>query len=1397
MQNRIIDQEKTIEQLSDLRRQVSELKKANSGYKRREEIYRRAEEKHLRLKANIPGMVYEFALHADGHMSFPYVSDASQDLFGIASEDLMRDANLIIRLQHPDDREKFQRSVEQSAQTLQSFREEVRHIVNGEVRFYDCISQPARIPGGPIVWDGIMLETTAQKRIENTLKNTENKYRRLFDTMQDAFVRVDMEGRIIEFNQSYKDLLGYTEEELRRLTYIDLTPAQWHVVEQEIVDQQILKRDYSEVYEKEYRRKDGTVFPVELRTFLIRDDEDQPIGMWAIVRDISERKNAENAIHQLAKFPSENPNPVMRISHEGILSYANDASLPLLEFLKFHEGEPVDRDWQNIVSEVLKTGVRQDIEVDYDHLTFLLTFAAVSESQHVNVYGLDITDRKKTKRDLLRTQFAIDHAKEAIFWLDKSGRTIYVNDEACRSLGNTREELLSMTIFDFDPVFPRENWPEHWEKSRQLGSFTIETQHRTKDGQMFPVEVAIDFMYYEGQEYHCSYIRDITERKQAEQILRETSELLANIISTSPLAIVTLDLDRRIKRWNPAFEKIFGWSEAESIGKVLPVIAPNSSEEFDRIWEQILAGNSFAGIELHGLKKDDTAIDIGLSIAALKDQGGTIVKTMAIFTDITEPKELQRKLRESEELYRSIISASPDGIALIDPDGNLTMVSDTTPKMFGYSKPSEMIGRSFMEFVAPEDREKVVHDMGARFRDEIDGTIDLTMFRSDGTRWNCEGNATLIRDNDGKPITIVLLAHDITLHKQMEAALQDSEEKYRSLIENLNDTVFSIDLKGVVTYVSPMIEAIIQYNPTEIVGHPFREFVHPEDFAKLDTRFREILQGAMKPFEYRLIRKDGQVRTVYSSSRPKIRNEQLIGITGIMSDITERKKTEDEIRKLSLAVQQNPSPVIITDIEGNIEYVNNKLLQVTGYSREELIGQNPRILKSEETLPEVYKDLWSTILAGKTWLGELYNKRKNGEKICEDVMISPIFNESGNITHFLGLIEDITEKKQLESQLRQSQKMEAVGHLAGGVAHDFNNLLTIINGYSDLMIANLSRNNTNFERITQIRQAGRRAEALTRQLLAFSRKQIMKPLVLNPNQLLQEMEKMLRRLIGEDVELTTIYDPYLYNVKADPGQMEQVILNLVVNSRDAIQGGGKLEIVTTNIFMTPEDIRHHAGMETGDYARISVSDNGTGMDSETLLHIFEPFFTTKSKNKGTGLGLSTVYGIIKQSGGFIYVDSKPGEGTTFDIYLKAIKREKRNVIGDELDFNSDFVGSETIMLVEDEESVRDFVAVVLEQYGYTVLEASHPEEALGYLKSYNGRIDLLLTDIVMPGMNGKELADQIQQILPDLQVIFMSGYTDNSVLNSGGVLGPNISFLQKPFSPADLVRMIRKLLGGN
>ncbi len=641
-----------------------------------------------------------------------------------------------------------------------------------------------------------------------------------------------------------------------------------------------------------------------------------------------------------------------------------------------------------------------------------------------------------------------------------------------------------------------------------------------------------------------------------------------------------------------------------------------------------------------------------------------------------------------------------------------------------------------------------------------------------------------------------------------EEALRQSEERYRTILENIEDGYYEVDLPGNFTFFNDSLCRMLGYSRDEMIGMNNQQYTDPENRKKLFEAFNTVYKTRepMKGFAWEVFRKDGtKLFGEASISLIKDSNGQPIGFRGIARDITERKRAEEalnsEKQRFQTLSEQAPFGMVMIDQEGDFKYINPKFTELFGYDLNDLPNGKTWFRKAYPN-PTYRHDIISS------WLNDLKSFRR-GEKRSRTFTVT-CKNGTEKIINFIPVqletgenlvaCEDISDRKRaeeemmvLEEQLRHSQKMEAIGQLAGGVAHDFNNLLTVIKGYSQLSLLDLKESDPLWGNIQEIHKATQRAADLTRQLLAFSRRQILDPKVLDINTLLKDLDKMLRRIIGEDIELVTLLAEDLGRVKIDPGQFEQIILNLAANARDAMPSGGKLTIETANIELDKEYALTHIGVRPGPYVCLSFGDTGVGIPFGMKDKVFEPFFTTKEKGKGTGLGLSTVYGIVKQSEGNICIYSEPDYGTTFKVYFPRVEEKLDTVLKQE---KIDFLprGNETVLLVEDDPLVRGLAHRILIQQGYKVLEAANGEEALHEARKHSGeKIPLLLTDVVMPQMGGKELSEKIKLLIPGIKVLYTSGYTGNAVVHHG-VLEPGTHFLQKPFSPKMLSYKVREVL---
>ena len=629
--------------------------------------------------------------------------------------------------------------------------------------------------------------------------------------------------------------------------------------------------------------------------------------------------------------------------------------------------------------------------------------------------------------------------------------------------------------------------------------------------------------------------------------------------------------------------------------------------------------------------------------------------------------------------------------------------------------------------------------------------------------------------------------------KRAEATLRESERKFRDLVEHAGDGIAMVDLSGRYRDVNSSFCAMLGYAREELLSMHAHEVTVPEESTLVAPALNEIAQGVLHLGEWRLRRKDGEVVPVEIKAR-KLPDGNLLGI---VRDITERRKAEehrDRLQRRNEALVKALAHIVYEWFPKKDEVRwDGDVKGILGYSIEE-VGDNTEWWSSRlhsEDVEGVFKELEQARQGERLYDFEYRFRRSDGTYAWMEDRGVMTLNAEGEIEYMIGILGDITERKNLEEQFRQSQKMEAVGQLAGGIAHDFNNLLTVINGYSELLFKALAPDDPKRRSIDAIHEAGERAAALTGQLLAFSRKAVVRRVAVSLNEAVRDTEKMLRRLIGEHIDLTLALDESISTILIDPSQLSQVFVNLAVNARDAMPDGGKLTVETFGTEIGSEYIAHHPHAKLGRYVVMAVSDTGVGMSPEVKEHIFEPFFTTKGPGKGTGLGLATVYGIVKQAGGHIEAYSEPGRGSSFKIYFPQIATTEpgQGISGERPALILE--GTETILIVEDEEMVRDLAIQTLRSFGYNTHSAADGAEAQLVAERHGG-IDLLFTDVVMPGISGLELASILSEKQPGLKVLFASGYTDDAVVRHG-MLDAGSNFLQKPYSTQNLLRKIREI----
>lgn len=1022
----------------------------------------------------------------------------------------------------------------------------------------------------------------------------------------------------------------------------------------------------------------------------------------------------------------------------------------------------------------------------------------------------------------LRYRRLFESAKDGILILDaESGMIVDVNPFLVELLGFSHENFLGKKIWElgfFKDIAANE---AHFAELRAKEYVRYEDLPlETAEGRKIDVEFVSNVYLVNAHKVIQCNIRDITARKRAEESLRKSEERFRLVQELSPDGFTILRPVRDAQgcivdfTWvyeNDAVARLNGTDPKAVVGRRLLELFPGHRDSsFLKVYRQVAESGASCIFE-----------DVYSGESMLKPVCFRIVvvpmgEDIAILAqDITVRKRAEAEAEASEADFRAMFETASIGMSLADPQtGQWLRVNQALCEITGYTA-EEMLQLRISQLTHPEDRDKDWEAYQRVVRGEAsDYHIEKRYMRKNGSLVWVNVNMTVIRDAAGTPTRAMATIEDITERKWAEDSLRRSEMEQRQLAKQLETErerlvtaqavakIGSWDTDLVTLGVVWSEETYRIFGTERATFTPshdtFLELVHPEDRAMVEKTFvRSATQPGVHRIEHRVQMPDGRVKVVEERWRVFSDDQgQSQRACGTCQDITESRRAMESQARLVTAVEQAAETIVITDTKGKIAYANPAFEKVTGFTRAEVIGQNPRVLKSGRHSAEFYRDLWSTLVAGRVWSGRLTNRRKDGTLYEEEATISPVHDAAGKIVNFVAVKRDVTREAQLEVQLRQAQKMEAVGRLAGGVAHDFNNLLMGIMGYAEMCRDTIEAGHPIREWLDEIMLGARRSADLTRQLLAFASKQTIAPKVLDLNDAVAGMLKMLRRLIGEDIDLAFLPGANLWPVLFDPSQIDQILANLCVNARDAIAGVGKITLQTENIVIDADFCSRHTEALPGPYVSLLVCDDGCGMDAETRAQIFEPFFTTKGMGKGTGLGLATVYGIVKQNNGFICVDGEPGQGTTFRIFLpqSAAAAAEPAVSGHEE--RAPRGGGETVLLAEDERAPRETCRLFLESLGYNVLTAETPGEALQLAGQHAGALDLLITDVVMPGMDGRQLAKRMASVKPGISVLFMSGYTAD-VMAQRGVIERDMAFLAKPFTCAELAHKVREVLAGS
>lgn len=963
-----------------------------------------------------------------------------------------------------------------------------------------------------------------------------------------------------------------------------------------------------------------------------------------------------------------------------------------------------------------------------------------------------------------------------------------VNPALCKMLGLHQNQLIGAFLEDFAQLHEsaRIMLAEHRQCLVQKAPVAVERAWETPTGRWHVHFTLIPVSNDAGQIYRIVGMgRDQTAQKSAEDRLRVFLDHATDAFFLHDASGIVLDANRRAC-------EMLGYTRAELIG-MSPLffdttLDPQVADDMNRC---LAAGQTIIAERSHR-RKDGSVYPIEIRIRSVWQDGQQF--NVSLVQDITERKRVESELRASEARFRTFVDHATDGFFLQAAGGMIVDINRQACESLGYSR-EELMGQfpSFFDL-------DWTPDFAVSLRQRLNAgeivTFESRHRRKDGSIFPVEVRVRSFT-LDGRTFGLGLV-RDITRRKQAAAALKESEERYRTLYEANPTMYFTVDAAGTILSVNQFGAEHLGYTVAELTGHSVLDIFYEEDKAAAQIFVRQCIAhpGEIFHWSLRKVHKNGALLWVEETARAVQDVNGLLVVLIVCEDITERKRTEQALIEshnlLNAIIEGTTDMTFAKDREGRYLMMNSAGARLMGRPLADIIGKDDHALFPPAIADDVMRKDRLIMAHGET---QTFEETVKGSVLRTFLTTKGVYRDSyGTVNGIVAISREITEFKRLEEQFRQAQKMEAVGRLAGGVAHDFNNLLTVINGYSQLIFNRLPVTDPNRQRLAEIQKAGERAASLTRQLLAFSRKQLLQPEVVNLNTLLTELLKLLQRLIGEDIELALTTAVDLGLTKVDPGQFEQAIINLAVNARDAMPHGGRLTITTCNAELDATYAERYPEVQAGSYVCVTVKDTGCGMDEVTMARIFEPFFTTKEVGKGTGLGLAMVYGFVKQSGGHVEVFSELGRGTTFRIYLPCTEETRVMVKAGPVQQEIP-KGTETILLVEDEEAVHKLFRSVLHTGGYTVLEANDGQRALELAQQHPTPIHLLITDLVMPRMSGRQLADRLCVLRPTMRVLFMSGYTEEAVTHHQGQ-ELKIAFLQKPFDPLSLAQKVRELLDG-
>jgi len=1258
-------------------------------------------------------------------------------------------------------------------------------------------------------------DITERKEAENALRKSEERFRSMYENSSLGLYRTAPDGTILLANPSLIRKLGYSSfEELasRNLQREGFEPS---YERKQFIDRIELHGEVNGL-ESAWSCNDGSIIYVRESARAIRDAQGKTLYYDGTVEDITERKQAERALRASESQFRELWGATVEgiaIQENGIVVEVNDAMCRMFGYtreqvigkslLEFAPAEMHAALRQNIASDaetqfetpaLRSNGARLLLEVFSKPILYQgkrLRMAAVR----------DITERKQVEDALRDSEERYQRITAAItdyiytVHVEQGKVTTTSHGLGCVTVtGYQQDDFKNDDFLWFNMVLPEDRLRvEDHARLILTGKNPSPLEHRIvhKNGSLRWVRNTFvlhrdekgDLVAYDG------LVQDITDRKQAELALQESETKYRQLVEGFPDAIA-IYVDGKIVFANSASVSLVRASSMEDlIGKpVLDLVHPDFRPMIiERMKEVLSTKKTLPLLEEKFVRLDGTEVDV--EVKALPVTFGNKPAVQLIVRDISERKRTEEALHESQLRYRAAVEQSNEGITIADVDGQYIMVNRAFCRMTGYSE-SELLSMKVIQLMPKRSSLKLFTRV---VEQNASGQREVELMRKDGSTF-----IALITGSSlevGSRHYVHGLIQDITERKRAEEALRESEERFHSMFEMHDAVMLLIEpVSGEINDANPAAERFYGYSVNELRGMCIQD-INMMSAGEVAAERSRASQSEKNSFVFAHRLANGTVRSVEVHSSPIILDGKP-RLFSIIHDITERREAEKQLRKLSLAIEQSPASIVITDTQGNIEYVNPKFTQVTGYTMDEALGKRPSILKSGETSQEEYRRLWQAITAGNDWRGEFHNKKKNGELFWEIASISPVKDQNGVITNFLAVKEDITDRKRSEEALRHAQKLEGIGTLAGGIAHDFNNLLNAIMGQSSLALGRLPKESSAGNNIAKALKAAERAADLTRQLLAYSGKGKFLTDDFDLNRLVKENAQLLEVSIPKSAHLRYDLDPSALCMRGDVGQIQQVVMNLIINAGEALDtNSGFITVRTRHIDITSNGKEYckytNISIPPGPYVSFQVNDTGHGIKPELLARIFDPFFTTKFT--GRGLGLAAVLGIIRGHRGGVRIHSESGKGTEFEVIFPMVQQLSMTKVQDVTQVPALNGEGKTILVIDDEPSVLELLTDVFADANFTVLKALDPVEGIELYRRHRESIHLVVLDYSMPGMDGRTAFHELIKINSDVKVLLCSGYTEEEIRSAFGDVPPH-SFIQKPYKPSMLMEKASKIL---